>query len=349
MLSELSVAAAEGVELLERPEEPAVESKVGGGLSGRELTKVQELVYELKIGEVMTREVVTIGPEQTIAELDELLRVNGIAGVPVLADGNLVGIVSVQDLIRALKAGALQEPVARWMTANVITLRQDESVIEAVRAFARYRVGRLPVVDDEGRVVGIVTGGDITRGLLRALELGYHAEEVSRYRASHIFEDIESDETSLRLRYFIAPRDFARGGEASRKIKRALQRLGGHPSLVRRVVIVAYEAEMNIVIHSDRGGELLVEVNPERVHVVATDDGPGIEDVQLAMTPGFSTAPDWIKEMGFGAGMGLPNIQRWADEFKIESKPGWGTRLDIVVKAGRERALGRGPAERNVR
>jgi len=311
-------------------------------LAGGELSKVQELIYEVKIGEVMTKDVVCVSPETFMFELKEVLRSRHISGVPVLEDGELVGIVSVQDLIQALERGAIDDVVRNWMSTDLITVRDHDSVVEAVKAFALRPVSRLPVVNEQGQLVGILTGGDITRGLLRALDLGYRQEEISRYRASHIFEDIESDDSSLLLRHKIAARDFTRGGEASSKIKRALLRLGGRPQLVRRVAIATYEAEMNIVIHSERGGEIIAQIRPDCVRIEARDDGPGITDVEEALKPGFSTAPDWIRELGFGAGMGLTNIQRCADHFAIESAPGTGTALEIVVNVDDEDRLGRG-------
>jgi anti-sigma regulatory factor (Ser/Thr protein kinase) len=180
--------------------------------------------------------------------------------------------------------------------------------------------------------VGILTGGDITRGLLEAIGLDYHAEEISRYRARHIFEDIVSDRTGLILRYRIKARDFSGGGSASSKIKRALDRLGAPPMIQRRVAIAAYEAEMNLIIHTDNGGELIAEIQPEVIRIVATDNGPGIPDIEQAMQPGFSTAPNWIRELGFGAGMGLANIKKCSDSMKLESQVGVGTRLEIVIK-----------------
>jgi anti-sigma regulatory factor (Ser/Thr protein kinase) len=217
------------------------------------------------------------------------------------------------------------------MTREVVTVREEDSIIEAVKKFAQYRFGRLPVVDAGGNLVGILTGDDITRGLLEAIGLDYHEDEIRRYRASHIFEDIESNNTSLMLRYTIKACDFQHGGEASSKIRRALNRLGATPQVVRRVGIAAYEAEMNIIIHTTQGGDIIVEVQPHRVRIVATDAGPGIEDVEKALQPGFSTAPEWIRELGFGAGMGLVNIKRCADEMHLGSTPGVGTRLEIVI------------------
>lgn len=308
-----------------------------------ELSKVRELVYELKIREVMTRRIAHVSPGNTMTEVEEVLKATGVAGAPVLDDGRLVGIVSMLDVIRALHCNASSQEVRRWMTTDLLTVREGESVIEAVKAFAQRPVGRLPVVDDQGQLVGIVTGGDITRGLLRAIDMGYRQEEISRYRASHIFQDIVSDDTSLTLRYRIEAGDFSRGGEASSKIKRALQRLGGSPEIVRRLAVATYEAEMNLVIHSDRGGEIVADARPDRIWITVADEGPGIEDVEAARQPGFSTAPEWIRELGFGAGMGLFNIERCADEFRIESSLGGPTKLDIIVYLAEEERLGRRP------
>ncbi|MBC7316800.1 MAG: anti-sigma regulatory factor, partial [Chloroflexi bacterium] len=113
------------------------------------------------------------------------------------------------------------------------------------------------------------------------------------------------------------------------KVKRALERLGAHPQIIRRIAVATYEAEVNIMIHSD-GGEIVAEARPERVLVTATDIGPGIPDIEKAMQPGFSTAPDWIRELGFGAGMGLTNIKNCADEMRLTSEVGVGTRLEMV-------------------
>jgi anti-sigma regulatory factor (Ser/Thr protein kinase) len=97
------------------------------------------------------------------------------------------------------------------------------------------------------------------------------------------------------------------------------------------VAISAYEAEMNLIIHADQGGELIAELRPERIRLTVVDRGPGIPDVEKALSPGFSTAPNWIRELGFGAGMGLDNIKRCADSMKLESKMGHGTRLEIII------------------
>ncbi|HSB05354.1 MAG TPA: CBS domain-containing protein [Thermodesulfobacteriota bacterium] len=294
-------------------------------------TKIQELIYELPIERVMKRNVIKVSPDTSMTELKEVLRVNRISGVPVLEEERLVGIISIEDLIKALVEGDIQAPVKKRMTSRPITVLESESVVEAVKKFAQYKVGRLLVVNEQGELTGILTGGDITRGLLEAISLDYHAEEISRYRAKHIFEDIISDQTSLVLRYRVKGNDFKSGGRASSKLKRALDRLGALPEVIRRVAISAYEAEMNLIIHAEEGGELFAELQPEVIRITVSDHGPGIQDVQQAMSPGFSTAPNWIRELGFGAGMGLANIKKCADFMKLESQLGIGTQLEIVI------------------
>jgi len=297
-----------------------------------EVTKLQELLYELKIEQAMTRELITVSPDDSMRRLKEVLRLKRISGTPVLQGGKLVGIISLEDLIKALEKGAIGSTVASNMTKDVQTVFADESIVQAVNKFAQVGFGRLPVVDRQGNLVGMLTQGDVARGLLRKLEMDYHEEEIHRYRASHIFEDIVSDQTGLILRYRVEAQNFVRCGEATSRLKRALGRLGAKPAAVRRVAISSYEAETNLVIHASHGGELIAEIQPERLRIVSVDHGPGISDIEKAMQPGFSTAPDWIREMGFGAGMGLNNIETCADEMRLESKVGVGTRLEIIIQ-----------------
>ncbi len=296
-----------------------------------EFTKKQELIYNLPIENVMRKKVITVTPDTTIRELKEILRINRISGAPVVDDGRLLGIVSIEDLIKALEAGELDVPVGRRMTRQLITVLEKSSIIEAVKKFSQFHIGRLLVVNEQGTLTGILTGSDITRGLLEAISLNDHDKELKRNPQIIFREDIVSDQTSLVLRYHIKEKDFKSGGSASSKIKKSMEQLGIPPQILRRVAICAYEAEMNLIIHTDAGGELIVEIEPDLIRMTITDTGPGIPDVEQAMSPGYSTAPTWIQELGFGAGMGLANIKKCADSFTIESKPGTGTQLNIVV------------------
>ena len=126
----------------------------------------------------------------------------------------------------------------------------------------------------------------------------------------------------------IRDRDYTRAGEASADIKRRLKQLGVSSMVLRRVAVASYEVELNLVIHS-RGGVLTLEVEPDRVRLVSRDVGPGIPDVELAMREGYSTANEEARSLGFGAGMGLPNMKRNADQFAIESAVGVGTTIEM--------------------
>ncbi len=132
------------------------------------------------------------------------------------------------------------------------------------------------------------------------------------------------------LNYTIDSDDFTRAGEASSSVKRNLKLMGVDPETIRKVAISLYEGEINMVIHS-YGGAIEVIISQEKIEIVLKDKGPGIEDVELAMKAGYSTAPDNIRALGFGAGMGLPNMKKYADDFEIESKVGVGTTVRMKV------------------
>jgi CBS domain-containing protein/anti-sigma regulatory factor (Ser/Thr protein kinase) len=308
------------------------------------VTRVEELAYELHIADVMSRNAKCVLASMKMGDVLELFRQIRISGAPVLDGEDLVGIISMEDLIRCLRDNDLEAPVSKYMTNTLITIRATDSVIEALKLFVNTRVGRLPVVTPEGKLEGIITKGDVTRGLLKALQHDYQTEEIRKYRASHLFEDINSDRTSLILRYNIKQGDFTHGGAASSHIKRALARLGASPQIARRVGIATYEAEMNLIIHTSNGGVIRVEIEPHQITIDVTDDGPGIKDVDQAMKPGYSTATESIRELGFGAGMGLVNISRCVDQMKLDSVFGQGTRLRMRMFLKDEDVVGEGPA-----
>ncbi|MEJ5201253.1 MAG: CBS domain-containing protein [Anaerolineales bacterium] len=306
------------------------------------ITRTEELAYELRVSEVMTSSPKTLSPEMIMRDVVEMFRKARISGAPVVQGENLVGIISMEDLIHCLCQSDLDAQASKYMTRNVLTVKGTDPVVEALKIFVSSKVGRLPVIDDQGKLVGILTKGDITRGLLKALQRDIQEEEIRKYRASHLFEDIESDRTSLILRYNIKPRDFTHGGAASSHIKRALLRLGASPQIARRCGIAVYEAEMNLIIHTLRGGVIRVEIEPNRISIEAYDDGPGIPDVELAMKPGYSTASEEIRELGFGAGMGLANIARCVDNMVLESVVDKGTRLKMRINLDKEESVGEG-------
>jgi len=130
--------------------------------------------------------------------------------------------------------------------------------------------------------------------------------------------------------YEVHGNDFSRAGEASGAIKQTLKNLGFRSDVIRRVAIATYEAEINMVIHAD-GGFITATITAERISVEFADNGPGIPDVSLAMQEGWSTATEYVRGLGFGAGMGLPNIKKNADGFEIRTQQGVGTTLKISI------------------
>ena len=136
----------------------------------------------------------------------------------------------------------------------------------------------------------------------------------------------------IKMKYEVPGDDFTRAGEASSMVKRKLKQLGYNPDAIRRVAIAMYEGEINMVIHAG-GGVAEVEVYPDRVEIALIDQGPGIADVEMAMQEGYSTALDNVGSLGFGAGMGLPNIKKYTDAMRIDTEVGKGTTMYLTVKA----------------
>lgn len=134
----------------------------------------------------------------------------------------------------------------------------------------------------------------------------------------------------IKMKYEVPGDDFTRAGEASSMVKRKLKQLGYNPDAIRRVAIAMYEGEINMVIHAG-GGVAEVEVYPDRVEIALIDQGPGIADVEMAMQEGYSTAPDNVRSLGFGAGMGLPNIKKYTDAMRIVTEVGKGTSMYLTV------------------
>lgn len=133
---------------------------------------------------------------------------------------------------------------------------------------------------------------------------------------------------SIKLSYEVSGSDFASCGTASEEVKRTLRSVDFPPQFIRRIAIAMYEGEVNMVIHAN-GGVADIEITDSSVTVDLTDTGEGIEDIDRAMQEGYSTATDEIRELGFGAGMGLPNMKKYSDEMNIESTPGKGTHISL--------------------
>ena len=296
--------------------------------SPHDISIVSELMYQLKVRDVMTRTLFTVSPDKTLRDVQHIMRDKKISGVPVVEGSRLLGIVSLDDIIRALDRGEIATRVSDKMTRNVCTVEDHMSVVKAIDEMEKSGFGRLPVLDKTGDLVGILTHWDVVRKLVFMLQdVALQAEQRERSNAPQ--SALHGPEVAV-LNFDIEKDDFENAGRASSTVKKALQARSVDPAIIRRVAVAMYEAEVNIVIHS-LGGRIVVRIFTDRIDVFAVDKGPGIADVALAMKEGWSTASEKVREMGFGAGMGLPNIKRCSDEFNIKSTLGGHTELAFAV------------------
>jgi CBS domain-containing protein/anti-sigma regulatory factor (Ser/Thr protein kinase) len=303
-----------------------------------ELTRVHELVREMRVSEAMMREVVTVAPETPMRQLRQILSSRRISGTPVVEGDQILGVVSLEDFINWLSGTDEGALVQEKMTRTVVTVGSDEPLIHAIGKMEDLGYGRLPVVgSDDGKLVGIITKGDVIEGLLRKLEVDYHQEETRRSVGDWLFDDVMADSAGLNLEYNVVGGDVRNAGKGASRLRRTLARLGMGPQQLRRTAIATYEAEMNMAIYTD-GGVITIVVHPAEVSIVAKDAGPGIPDIEAALRPGYSTAPPWVRELGFGAGMGLNNIKKCSDRMDLVSEVGVGTRLEARIALDKESA-----------
>ncbi|MHC4253182.1 MAG: CBS domain-containing protein, partial [Planctomycetota bacterium] len=160
----------------------------------KKFTKLQELVREMRVSEAMMRDVVTVGRATSMRELGEILRTRRISGTPVVEDGKVLGIISIEDFIKWLGQGPQDVPIDKHMTRDVDVIGSDEPLIRAVCRLEDSGFGRLPVVESRsGELVGIITKGSVIEGLLKKLEIDYHQEEAQRYTGKWLFDDVLAD------------------------------------------------------------------------------------------------------------------------------------------------------------
>jgi CBS domain-containing protein/anti-sigma regulatory factor (Ser/Thr protein kinase) len=285
---------------------------------------VLELIYQLKIKDVMVTAVITGSKGQTLRHIQAVMRENHITGIPIVEGQNLVGLVSIDDIVTALDKGYIDQPVEERMTQNVIVLQDDMPLSFAISYLNKYRYGRFPVLNKKQELVGILTSTDVIRTLLVEMNREVlRLEKLQRVSGGGASSFSEMEFTTTRYGFELA-------GRASTEIKKALKQRGFDPKIIRRVAIASYELEINQVVHS-LGGAMRCSIQPDKVIIIASDTGPGIADVNQALEEGWSTANEYIRSLGFGAGMGLANTKRVSDEFSIDSAPGSGTTVRSVV------------------
>ena len=306
-------------------------------VSREKLTLVNELIYEIKIKEAMTKKVIFFNKDVTFRQIQLKLKEKKFSGVPIIDhQKNILGIVSIDDVISAFDKGYVDDKVENYMTTNVITIPQNFSIISAIHKLEKYKIGRLPVIEslNSKKLKGIITISDILNRLLivtQSIAEKVEDKEIKNFQRSKNL--IEATAQKI-FKFDVSGDDFNNAGQAASITKKYFKGLGIEKNIIRRIAIICYEAEMNICLHS-LGGTILVRIDQQNNAIIcASDRGPGIPDVDLALTPGYTTASEKIRALGFGAGMGLPNIKNFADKLVITSSLKTGTELKAIVNLG---------------
>jgi len=301
----------------------------GPGLPGMkgegEPLVIMELLQRLRVKDVMrSHDIASVVRTDSMRYAENLMKRHHISGVPVLEEKRLFGIVSIKDIILALEGDWIGDACQNHMSTNLVVLEEDMPLAFAIKYFQNYTFGRFPVLNKDRDFVGIVSQRDVTRVLMHEL-----TNELARLEGKAVEPqvDVKSEGAlpyySMR-QFVVVHNDLTNAGKAANEIKRMMKEAGLDNKIIRRVAVAAYELEINICIHSV-GGTLTFILESEKASIVAKDSGPGIKDVEWACQDGTSTANDWIRSMGFGAGMGLANSKRVSDTFEIVSKVPSGT------------------------
>ncbi|HPH10251.1 MAG: CBS domain-containing protein [Thermotogaceae bacterium] len=299
------------------------------------IDQMQMLFKDLVAKDLMAPNVISISPDRTMEQAKELMRLKKISGLPVVENDILVGLVSIEDIIKALERHTIHDPIYKIMTKNLIVVSPDENLPQIFDKFTRTGFGRFPVVDNQKRLVGILTKEDILRGILEEFRLLYvrdkRRQDVIDGEALNrsLITGEEINKLGADFAFSIDYVEISLSGIGAARLKEFLKGRGIEEEIARKVAIATYEAETNVVIHSGSSGNIYCFIYPEYVRVRVEDHGKGIEDLDKAMQEGYSTATDQIREMGFGAGMGISNMHRYSDKMVIVSEIGKGVIVEM--------------------
>lgn len=294
--------------------------------------KFAAIISNLDAEKCIRRTVYTLLPENTMADAKEMMRKRKISGIPIVnKNRELKGIISIEDIIISLEEGNLDDPIEKHMTTHLVTLNNNDSMSTILKKFLTYSYGRFPVVDDDNKVVGVVTKGDLALSILQQfgniyLHYKKRDETLTFDKDMHTLENLDQDQC---FTFAIENEHIDSAGEGSARMKKFLQSKGFQRDIIQKASISAYEAEVNVVIHGGGKGVIKLFTTPEIIFLFVEDSGPGIKDIDLAMKEGWSTASDEVREHGFGAGMGLPNMRRYADKLVILSDEN-GTKVEML-------------------
>jgi CBS domain-containing protein/anti-sigma regulatory factor (Ser/Thr protein kinase) len=298
------------------------------------LSKYASIFEDIKASDIMTSKVVALTADKKIAHAKEMMKLRKISGIPVIDDTKkLLGIISIEDIINALELNRINEPIGNIMTQNVVAIGVSETLSEIVDKFENYKFGRFPVTDPEGRIQGIISKEDILHGIIEKFNLIYIHDKkrtATLDTESSIITGEQLKIAEAEFHYGIETKDIGKAGAGANLLKQFLKERNFNSDILRRVGVATYESEANVVIHSRGEGDIYCFIDDDRIIVRVVDNGIGIEDLDKAMKEGYSTAPDYVRELGFGAGMGIPNMKRFSDKLVILSEKNVGTQVEMI-------------------
>ena len=295
---------------------------------------ILESIYTVRVKEAMNANPMRVSPDDTMRTAKNIMKENGLSGLPVVDGNRLAGILSLYDIMACYDNGSMDDKVSKYMSRDVILLEEDMPISFAINYFNKFKFRRFPVINKNKELTGMITARDLTAAMLNNINKQLQKYDKLNMRLSDPDPaDIRSD-TVIYRQFIVHKYDFENAGKVTSEIKKILKDRGIKQSIIRRVSIAAYELEINLVVHSD-GGVLIFQLLPDAIMIKTQDKGPGIPDLEKALTDGFSTASEWIRSQGFGAGMGLPNVKRVSNDFQISSDI-TGTEVKIKINLGNE-------------
>lgn len=299
----------------------------------QEEARAYSLLVHGRVSDFMSKPPITLIKGSTMGDARALMRDHRISGIPIVDDeSHLIGIVTLENIIIAIENQVINDPVENHMIKDVVYLLDDMDISIVMEYLRKYTYGRYPVVDREKRVVGVMTKGDLMIHLYKRLGNIYMHNKT---RDDVLDPDTypSSSETMVNehaFNYMIDTQEIEQAGTGATLFKKFLTERDFPQEATRRASIALYEAEVNVVIHADGKGEIKAYLGENQLIMIISDHGSGIEDIELAMQPGYTTASDEVREHGFGAGMGLDNIQKYSDKLAIISS-GTGVKIEIII------------------
>jgi len=302
--------------------------------SKSKLSKYAVIFKDLIAKDIMTTEVITLQSDKKISQAQAMMRIKKISGIPIVDnEKKLIGVISIEDIVTALEENIINSPIKSIMTDNVLTINLDDSLNSMVEKFENYKFGRFPVVDNDNFLKGIITKEDILHGILGKFNMLYLHDEKRNLTLDTGHSLITGKTLNIseaEFHYDIQSSDIANAGTGAAYLKKYLQGKNIDPDITRRIAISTYEAETNVMIHSKGLGDVYCFFESDQIIVRVLDDGIGIDDLKMAMKEGYTTATDYVRELGFGAGMGIPNMNRFSDKLVILSERNRGTQVEMV-------------------